>query len=315
MAVPASAGTERARTTLAYLRRNITTGEWPVGTRIPIEPELAEQVNVGRSTIREAVRSLASMGMLETLPGRGTFVRSNTPTSALLNEFLNDFTLEEMLSYRRALEIEAAQQAALHRSEEDLLALEQSVAGELGRAQCPALAEDGMTSIGGRFHNLLFDAAKNRLLAALYSGINEQLNSPMHQGRLTHASDGAQMQRDHARVLDAIRRKDFIDAVHSMADHVDKDLAIITQDQEIIPALKRSADQQERIDIAREGGLGASEPSEADDVTARIRAAHAAAGLDLEGRKLPVEPPAPTIPSEVIAAAQAAGCPVDHTAL
>ncbi|MEB4615070.1 FadR/GntR family transcriptional regulator [Leucobacter sp. M11] len=309
-----TAGTERARTTLAFLRRNITTGEWPVGSRIPIEPELAEQTGVGRSTIREAVRSLASMGMLETLPGRGTFVRSSTPTSALLNEFLNDFSLEEMLSYRRALEIEAAQQAALHRTEDDLVALEQSVQSELGRDQCPALSADGDTSLGGRFHNLLFDAAKNRLLAALYSGINEQLNSPMHQGRLTHASDGEQMRKDHAHVLDAIRRGDFIDAVHSMADHVDKDLAIITSDQEIIPALKRTADQQERIELAREGGYGSGEPTEADQVTARIRAAHAAAGLDLAGNKLPEEPAEPELPSDVIAAAQAAGCPVDHTA-
>ena len=89
-------GSERARNTLAYLRRHITTGAWPVGSRIPIEPELAEQIGVGRSTVREAVRSLASIGMLETLPGRGTFVRSAAPTSTLLNEFLSDFTLEEM---------------------------------------------------------------------------------------------------------------------------------------------------------------------------------------------------------------------------
>src|SRR5690625_7550642 len=111
-------GTERARTTLAYLRRQITTGQWQVGSRIPIEPELAEILGVGRSTVREAVRSLASIGMLETLPGRGTFVRSSTPTSSLLNEFLADFSLTEILSYRRALEVEAAQQAAIHRTEE-----------------------------------------------------------------------------------------------------------------------------------------------------------------------------------------------------
>src|SRR5690606_4825801 len=94
--VVTSSGTERARRTLAYLRRKITTGEWAVGTRIPIEPELAETLGVGRSTIREAVRSLASIGMLETLPGRGTFVRSSTPTSAVLAEFLTAYTLEEL---------------------------------------------------------------------------------------------------------------------------------------------------------------------------------------------------------------------------
>ncbi|CAG7622297.1 FadR/GntR family transcriptional regulator [Leucobacter soli] len=246
-------GSERARNTLAYLRRHITTGTWPVGTRIPIEPELAEQIGVGRSTVREAVRSLASIGMLETLPGRGTFVRSAAPTSTLLNEFLNDFTLEEILSYRRALEIEAAQQAALHRSEDDLVALEQAAVEEQGCTRCPVLMNGSESSaFDSRFHRLLFDAAKNRLLASLYAGTNDQLRTPAHRGRLANVATASEMERDHARVLDAIRRRDFIDAVHSMADHVDHDVVIVNDRQEVVPALARTPEQQQRIDVARE---------------------------------------------------------------
>ena len=48
-------GSERARATLAYLRRNITMGTWPVGSRIPIEPELAEQTGMDRE---QAAKSL-----------------------------------------------------------------------------------------------------------------------------------------------------------------------------------------------------------------------------------------------------------------
>ena len=246
-------GSERARNTLAYLRRHISTGAWPVGSRIPIEPELAEQIGVGRSTVREAVRSLASIGMLETLPGRGTFVRSSTPTSTLLNEFLNDFTLEEILSYRRALEIEAAQQAALHRTEEDLAALEQAAIDEKGCTRCPVLLNGNEASaFDSRFHRLLFDAAKNRLLASLYAGTNDQLRTPAHRGRLANVATASEMERDHARVIDAIRRQDFIDAVHSMADHVDHDVVIVNDRQQVVPALKRTPEQQQRIDDARE---------------------------------------------------------------
>ncbi|QDB79102.1 FadR family transcriptional regulator [Georgenia wutianyii] len=245
-------GTERARTTLAYLRRQITTGEWEVGARIPIEPELAETLGVGRSTIREAVRSLASIGMLETLPGRGTFVRSSTPTSAVLTEFLTAYTLEELLSYRRALEVEAAQQAALHRTPEDVAALEAAVAEHVARSHCPAFGSaEGTARLAARFHYLLFDAARNRLLASLYAGINERLATPGHVERLTHASDARTMQAEHERIVDAVRRGDFIDAVHAMADHMDNDLVIITPDDEIIPPLRRSAGDQERIDAAR----------------------------------------------------------------
>ncbi|QAB16627.1 FadR family transcriptional regulator [Leucobacter muris] len=247
-------GSERARATLAYLRRKITTGEWPVGSRIPIEPELSEQTGVGRSTVREAVRSLASMGMLETLPGRGTFVRSSAPTSTLLNEFLNDFTLEEILSYRRALEIEAAQQAALHRTDEDVAALEQAAAEEVGCTRCPVLglaAGSDNSAFDSKFHRLVFDSAKNRLLASLYAGINDQLRTPEHRGRLANVATGTEMERDHARVLDAIRRRDFIDAVHAMVDHVDHDVVIVNDQHEVVPPLVRTPAQQQRIDDAR----------------------------------------------------------------
>lgn len=252
-------GSDRARSTLSFLRRHITTGAWPVGTRIPIEPELAEQIGVGRSTVREAVRSLASIGMLETLPGRGTFVRSASPTSTLLNEFLSDFTLEEILSYRRALEVEAAQQAALHRTDEDVEALEQAMVDERGCNRCPVLMHGTESqAFDSRFHRLLFDAAKNRLLASLYAGTNDQLRTPAHRGRLANVATASDMARDHARVLDAIRRRDFIDAVHSMVDHVDHDVVIVNDRHEVVPPLVRTAEQQQRIDVAREAQLGAS---------------------------------------------------------
>ena len=245
-------GSERARNTLAYLRPHNPPGAWRGGSRIPIEPELAEQIGVGRSTVREAVRSLASIGMLETLPGRGTFVRSAAPTSPLLNEFLSDFTLEEILSYRRALEIEAAQQAALHRTDEDLEALEQAAIEEKGCTRCPVLLSGSESSaFDSRFHRLLFDAAKNRLLASLYAGTNDQLRSPAHRGRLANVATASEMEREHARVLDAIRRRDFIDTVHAMADHVDHDVVIVTDQHEVVPALARSEEQQRRIDDAR----------------------------------------------------------------
>ncbi|MBP6683947.1 MAG: FadR family transcriptional regulator [Leucobacter sp.] len=248
-------GSERARSALSYLRRKISTGEWAVGERIPIEPELSEQMGVGRSTVREAVRSLASMGMLETAPGRGTFVRSASPTSSLLDEFLADFSLEEILSYRRALEVEAAQQAALHRSDDDLAALERATVEEVGCSRCPvlSLSDSGDGAFDSRFHRLIFDAAKNRLLAALYAGINDQLRTPQHRGRLANVATGAEMERDHQRVLDAIRRRDFIDAVHAMVDHVDHDVVIVNDQQEVVPPLARTPEQQQRIDDVRDG--------------------------------------------------------------
>src|SRR5690606_2181904 len=98
---------------------------------------------------------------------------------------------------------------------------------------------------------LRFAAAKPRLLASLDAGITEKLAAPGHVERLTHAGDARSMQVEHERIVDAVRRGDFIDAVHAMADHMDNDLVIITPDDEIIPPLRRSAGDQERIEAAR----------------------------------------------------------------
>ena len=58
------------------LREQITSGAWPIGARLPSEATLAAELGVGRSTIREAIRALASTGMVESRQGAGTFVRA-----------------------------------------------------------------------------------------------------------------------------------------------------------------------------------------------------------------------------------------------
>ena len=59
------------------MRGAITAGEWPVGRRIPPEPELVTALGVGRNTVREAVRALSHAGLLEVRQGDGTFVRAD----------------------------------------------------------------------------------------------------------------------------------------------------------------------------------------------------------------------------------------------
>lgn len=63
----------------AHLREQITGGNWPVGTKIPGETTLAKTLGVGRSTVREAVRTLAATGMLQSRQGAGIFVVADRP--------------------------------------------------------------------------------------------------------------------------------------------------------------------------------------------------------------------------------------------
>ncbi len=64
----------------AELERRITSGEWPVGTRLPPEPELAVEMSVSRGTLRRALSALRARGLVEAAPGRGSHVISASPT-------------------------------------------------------------------------------------------------------------------------------------------------------------------------------------------------------------------------------------------
>lgn len=223
----ASSGTELARTTLAYLRGKIASGEWPIDSRIPIEPELMAELGVGKTTVREAVRSLASLGMLETLPGRGTFVRSRTPITQVLTEYLADYTLGEIQSYRRALEIEAVQLAAQHRTEDHLARMRDTLAFDMDADGY--VDEDYPTEYEGgnptsHFHMLIIEASGSRLLPGLYAGAMNAIRAEVDRGQVGYGATPELRHDDHARILDAITRRDVPGAAHAMALHVDRDL-------------------------------------------------------------------------------------------
>lgn len=216
-------GSERARRSLAFLRRQIVTGEWPINSRIPIESELMELLGVGKTTVREAVRSLASVGMLETLPGRGTFVRSRTPVSSVLADTLAEYDLAEVLVFRRALELEAVQRAASRSSAEQLLALRTSHEHDLRPdPDYPDRIERGRTP--GQFHFLLFEAGDSPLLTSMYAVTMATLRRAVDQGRLSYGASEDLRRQDHAAILAAIETGDVAAAAHAMALHVDRDL-------------------------------------------------------------------------------------------
>lgn len=218
-------GSQKARDTLEYLRARITSGDWPIDAPIPKEPELMELIGVGKSTVREAVRTLANLGMLETVPGTGTFVRARTPVTSILTQFLADHDLEEVLVYRRSLEIEAAQHAAIHRTDEHVARLR--AAYERACDPRTALTEACHASTTrGSFHHIIVEASGSALLLDLYMGVMTVLQNASNTGLVILGTTHETMQLDHRAVLQAIEDRDVRNAAHSMALHVDRDLGL-----------------------------------------------------------------------------------------
>ncbi len=232
-------GSQKARNALTYLRSHIVGGEWQVGELIPKEPELMELIGVGRSTVREAVRALATLGMLETVPGVGTFVRARTAVGTVLTEFLSGHDIEEVLIYRRSLEIEAAQTATLNRTDEQLAGLRASYERSLGQhdsnhERCNDISRPDS------FHRLIVEASGSRLLLDLYIGVMQALNEAADRGLIYLGAHRDTILADHRALLRAIEERDVRRAAHGMALHADRDLVLRTDMLDFSPNTSRA---------------------------------------------------------------------------
>jgi DNA-binding FadR family transcriptional regulator len=144
----------------------ITSGAWPVGTRIPPENALVGRLGVSRNTVREALRSLVHSGMLEARPGDGTYVRTPSELEAPLVRRARRARLEEAVEVRALLEQEAARLAALRRTESDIRRLRalldrQRRASEAGDRAAYANADADL-------HRAVVACARNEFLAEIY---------------------------------------------------------------------------------------------------------------------------------------------------
>ncbi|MEE3117728.1 MAG: GntR family transcriptional regulator, partial [Pseudomonadota bacterium] len=113
-------------TTIESLRQAIEGGQWPVNSKLPVEAELADALGVSRNTVREAVRVLVHVGMLDTRQGDGTYVRATRDAGETLRR-ISRTRLAEQLEVRIMLETEAATLAASRRTEDDLRAMTQAL--------------------------------------------------------------------------------------------------------------------------------------------------------------------------------------------
>lgn len=190
----------------------LRSGDYRAGDRMPSEPELGATLGVSRSTVREAVRELTSLGVLEIQHGRGTFVRSLRPDLLLRGDSLldqpNDRIREELLEVRGIVEPEAAALAAVRASDEDIARLRYNV-DRLAEAigQGVAAPED----LG--FHLDLVRATHNSALWRVSGAI---ISFYQWDGQLPTEQDVL----DHRAIYESVRDRDAHRARQAMLDHL-----------------------------------------------------------------------------------------------
>jgi DNA-binding FadR family transcriptional regulator len=160
----------------SLLVQKISEGEFPVGDRLPTEPELMAMFGVGRSTVREAIRNLSQTGLVRVQQGLGTFVEKvrQTPDESLSERMLRAKGLE-LNEIRKLIELKIAEKAATNRSDGDIEMIRTHL--ETRKAMALANIPDKCIQADINFHLSIAFAAKSEFLLELYKTLAEHLQS------------------------------------------------------------------------------------------------------------------------------------------
>ena len=186
------------------LEKMIEEGVYPVGERIPTEPELTEMFSVSRNTLREAIQSLTSAGILVVKQGDGTYVCANNRFHAHMSKEYEQVSLDNILEARNAMEITIAHLAARRRTEEDLVCIQETL---LKRQQLEN-SEKENTRADIQFHLAIAQACHNKILNDLYKSISSYLESHIAERQAKTALKSAQIDQLHEDLFYAIRDQD-----------------------------------------------------------------------------------------------------------
>jgi DNA-binding FadR family transcriptional regulator len=155
------------------LEQLITSGEWPVGKRIPPESELVAQLGLSRNTVREALRSLVHTGMLEARVGDGTYVSALSELQTPFVRRVNRARLEDAVELRAVLERSVAGLAARRCDPRQAVRLRKLVAAL--RAASRSGNPPAFVAADSALHEAILGCADNALLAEVYEHLGRAL--------------------------------------------------------------------------------------------------------------------------------------------
>lgn len=206
------------------LREKILEGDLDEGMPLPNERDLGTQAGLSRASVREALRILEGEGLIATRVGRNGGSEVVRPSSATIERSVGIFIrgqrirLEAVLETRAAIEPPSARFAALHRTDDDLQAMEKchekleqaSQAGDI-----PAYVRANLD-----WHVQVVRASHNELLIAFISAVSQSVYAATDLDGFNSTAVRNAVIRAHRRVMDAIQARDGDAAARRMDRHV-----------------------------------------------------------------------------------------------
>lgn len=221
---PSSGRTAEA---LGTLGRRIAEGAYSVGEVLPVEADLARQLGVSRSTVREAVRSLVTLGMLEVRTRSGTSVRDRRHWNLLDRKVLgwmmaNGANVALLVAAideaREIFEPSAAALAARRATRQEVAAISAGYEGMVVAAEADDI--EGAIQADRDFHLAILEATANPILMAFDTAIDAVLGLLFQVAAADHREIFKQNLANHRRVLEAIRHGEPEEASQAMIDTI-----------------------------------------------------------------------------------------------
>ncbi len=186
------------------LRLAIHEGRLRPGDRLR-ENEIAQQLGVSRTPVREALKRLEQRGLIAIVPQRGVIV----------NEF-DQQRVVELYAWREVLEVAAVRFATQHATETELQALDDIL--EAQRA-LPEGSADGLTQVDRRFHRAIYGAARNGYLLQAFDLLRDTL-ALLGGSALVPTGHQSTALEQHVQIVEAIKRRDADAAETAAREHI-----------------------------------------------------------------------------------------------
>lgn len=207
------------------LRQGILRGLLPPGLRL-MEIQLAKQLGVSRTPVREAIRKLELEGLVVTIPRKGAEVAEITPKD-----------LHDVLEVRCALEALAVELACQAITDEELNEL--GLYLEKFKTLVPTGDINALAECDVAFHDVIINCTGNNRLIQMLNNLREQ----MYRYRLEYLKDNAThplLIREHQEIISCLRTKNIAGAKSVISEHINK------QYEDVIQSLKRHAKNEDQ---------------------------------------------------------------------
>lgn len=186
------------------LEKLINSGKYSPGDKLPTEPQLMKIFGVGRSSIREAIRILSNIGIINVRQGAGTFVSEQSSSTIGVDKKIRSADRRDLEEVRKILEIAIVEKAVARRTDNDIKRLSELLAVRANYAINGHLQECMKADMD--FHIAIADATHNGLLAEIYRSASTRLlaafndiyedtscfieSQPSHERLLKYIMDG-----------------------------------------------------------------------------------------------------------------------------